>query len=222
MHFTPWPFWLMIVSTATAVLPVLRSPMISSRWPRPTGVMASIDLMPVWSGSFTGWRSMTPGAWISRRRVSSVLMAPLPSMGWPRGLTTRPSRPSPTGTERMRPVALDRLAVLDVAHLAQDDGADRLLVEVQGQAERAALELEQLVDRGVGQAGDAGDAVADLDDPADLLALEAGLVALQVLAQDGGDVVGAEVEVGVVRSADDRSSDAFPSVDRDGGGRCRR
>ena len=34
-----------------AVLPVLRSPMISSRWPRPMGVMASIALMPVWSGS---------------------------------------------------------------------------------------------------------------------------------------------------------------------------
>ena len=30
-------FWLMIVSTQTAVLPVLRSPMISWRWPRPIG-----------------------------------------------------------------------------------------------------------------------------------------------------------------------------------------
>ena len=37
MHFTPWPFWLRIVSMATVVLPVLRSPMISSRWPRPIG-----------------------------------------------------------------------------------------------------------------------------------------------------------------------------------------
>ena len=30
-------FWLMIVSMAMAVLPVLRSPMMSSRWPRPIG-----------------------------------------------------------------------------------------------------------------------------------------------------------------------------------------
>jgi hypothetical protein len=44
----------MIVSTATAVLPVPRSPMMSSRWPRPIGIMASIALMPVCSGSFTG------------------------------------------------------------------------------------------------------------------------------------------------------------------------
>jgi hypothetical protein len=44
----------MIASIATAVLPVLRSPMISSRWPRPIGIIASIALMPVCSGSVTG------------------------------------------------------------------------------------------------------------------------------------------------------------------------
>ena len=52
----------MIVSMAMAVLPVLRSPMISSRWPRPMGIMESMALMPVCSGSLTGWRSATPGA----------------------------------------------------------------------------------------------------------------------------------------------------------------
>ena len=41
----------MIVSMQMAVLPVLRSPMISSRWPRPMGVIASMALMPVCSGS---------------------------------------------------------------------------------------------------------------------------------------------------------------------------
>ena len=44
-------FWLMIVSMAIVVLPVARSPMISWRWPRPIGVIASIALMPVASGS---------------------------------------------------------------------------------------------------------------------------------------------------------------------------
>jgi hypothetical protein len=37
-------FWLMIVSIASAVLPVWRSPMISSRWPRPTGTIESTAL----------------------------------------------------------------------------------------------------------------------------------------------------------------------------------
>ena len=91
---------------ATVVLPVLRSPMISSRWPRPIGVMASMALMPVCSGSLTGWRPTMPGAWTSIRRVWSVAIGPLPSIGSPRALTTRPSRASPTGTERIRPVAL--------------------------------------------------------------------------------------------------------------------
>ena len=81
-----------------------------------------------------------------------------------------------------------------VLAVAQDHGADRLLVEVQRQAEGAALELEQLVDRGVGQARHAGDAVADLEDAADLLGLDLGLEVGQVLLQGGGDVAGVDRE----------------------------
>src|SRR5204863_407723 len=71
MHFMSWSCWLRIVSTRIAVLPVERSPMISSRWPRPTFVSASIALIPVCSGSFTGWRSTTPGALNSSARVDA-------------------------------------------------------------------------------------------------------------------------------------------------------
>src|SRR5690606_12466279 len=100
------PFWLMIVSTATAVLPVWRSPMISSRWPRPIGTMESIAFRPVWTGSDTDWRSITPGATFSMTSVSFALIGPLPSMGWPSELTTRPLSSGPIGTSRIRPVAL--------------------------------------------------------------------------------------------------------------------
>src|SRR5437773_981337 len=111
MHFTCLSVphsscWLMIVSTTMAVFPVCRSPMMSSRWPRPIGVIASMDLIPVWSGSFTGWRETTDGACTSRGRVASEATGPLPSRGRPSGSTTRPSRPSPTGADRMRPVRL--------------------------------------------------------------------------------------------------------------------
>ena len=51
----------MKVSIATAVLPVWRSPMISSRWPRPTGTSASSALRPVCTGSCTDLRGMMPG-----------------------------------------------------------------------------------------------------------------------------------------------------------------
>ena len=67
-----------------AVLPVCRSPMISSRWPRPMGIMASIALIPVCRGSCTFFRSTTPGALASIGRNRSVLIGPLPSRGWPK------------------------------------------------------------------------------------------------------------------------------------------
>ena len=101
-----YSFWLRMVSMQTAVLPVLRSPMMSWRWPRPIGVMASIAFMPVCSGSSTGWRSRTPAAWSSKARSSLDSMGPKPSIGWPRGLITRPRKFSPTGIERTSPVRL--------------------------------------------------------------------------------------------------------------------
>jgi hypothetical protein len=81
--------------------------MISSRWPRPIGVIASITLMPVCIGSDTGWRSTTDAAWTSRGREPSSLdssRGPLPSIGRPSGSITRPTMASPTGTDRTRSV----------------------------------------------------------------------------------------------------------------------
>ena len=80
--------------------------MISSRWPRPIGIMLSMALSPVAIGSRTGWRSMTPGASRSRGMNSEVDTGPLSSMGSPSELTTRPIIASPTGTLMMRPVRL--------------------------------------------------------------------------------------------------------------------
>ena len=99
-----WSFWFRIVSTRIAVLPVERSPITSSRCPRPIGIIESIALMPVWSGSVTGSRLTTPGALNSSSRVSDALMGPPPSSGSPSGLTMRPTSSSPTGTLMTRPV----------------------------------------------------------------------------------------------------------------------
>ncbi len=104
MQMRSLPFWLMIVSIATAVLPVWRSPMISSRWPRPIGTMESIALRPVCTGCETLFLQITPGATFSITSDILALIGPLPSIGWPRELTTRPINSGPTGTSRMRPV----------------------------------------------------------------------------------------------------------------------
>src|SRR5579885_3027342 len=66
--------------------------------------MESIALIPVWSGSFTGWRWTTPGALNSSGRRSSVSIGPCPSSGLPSGSTTRPSSAGPTGTDATLPV----------------------------------------------------------------------------------------------------------------------
>src|SRR5882757_3202634 len=94
----------MKVSIATAVLPVWRSPMISSRWPRPTGVSASIAFRPVCIGSCTDLRGMMPGALTSTRLRSTLTSGPLPSIGVPSPSTTRPSKPRPIGTSTIEPV----------------------------------------------------------------------------------------------------------------------
>ena len=68
----------MIVSMQMAVLPVLRSPMMSSRWPRPMGVIESMALIPVCIASPTGTDRIEPVAvtsppsssWVSSPRTT--------------------------------------------------------------------------------------------------------------------------------------------------------
>src|SRR5207302_10534061 len=72
--------------------------------PLPIGIMESIALMPVCSGVSTGWRVTTPGATFSTGAYSVVLIGPLPSIGSPNALTTRPTSASPTGTWMILPV----------------------------------------------------------------------------------------------------------------------
>src|SRR3954447_8305529 len=116
MQTTSESLLLMIVSIAIAVLPVWRSPMISSRWPRPIGIIESTALRPVCIGSSTGWRWTTPGALNSAGRVSEVSMSPLSSSGRPSGSTRRPSSCSPTGISSSRPVRFTVLPSETLSH----------------------------------------------------------------------------------------------------------
>ena len=95
-----------MASNATAVLPVWRSPIINSRWPRPTGTIESMAFKPVCIGWSTDWRAITPGAIFSIGAVFDALIGPLPSIGWPNAFTTRPTSSRPIGTSKIRPVHL--------------------------------------------------------------------------------------------------------------------
>ena len=152
----------MIASMAMAVLPVWRSPMISSRWPRPTAVIASMALMPVYSGSFTGWRSTTDGAWTSSVRRSVGADVALAVERPAERVDDAAEEPVADGDRQDLAGPLDLLALLDLRGLAQDHAADLAHVQVEGDAQDAARELQQLVRHGRGKALHRGDAVADL------------------------------------------------------------
>ena len=123
-----------MVSTATVVLPVLRSPMISSRWPRPIGVMASMALMPVCSGSDTGWRVDDAGGLDLEPAGLGGGDGALAVEGLAEGVH-HPAEQRVADRDRQdAPGGLDQLLLLEAGVLAQDDRADGLLVEVEGQA----------------------------------------------------------------------------------------
>ena len=138
------PFWLMIVSRAMAVLPVERSPMMSSRWPRPIGIMASIALMPVWTGWFDA---------LAEGHAGGDALDRAGPRGGDRALAVDrvAERVDDAADERVADGHLDDaagradlVAFLDVDVVAEDDGADGLLFEVQGDAHLAVGELQQL------------------------------------------------------------------------------
>ena len=185
----------MIVSMQMAVLPVLRSPIISSRCPRPMGVIASMALMPVCSGTLTGWRPATPGASDSTRRRSVVCDRPAAVQR----IAQRVDHAAEHGVAHRhgeQPAgAAHFVALVDREEIAENDHADGVFFEVEGQADdaaRAAGELDHLARHHAGEPVDAGDAVADLDHAADLADVDARLELLNFLLNDGSDLVGFE------------------------------
>ncbi len=80
--------------------------------------------------------------------------------------------------------ALDLVALFDERVLAHQHGADAVFLEVEHQSHDVVRELEHLRGDRVLQALDAGHAVAHLHDRADLLDLDASLVALDARLKD--------------------------------------
>ena len=122
-------------------------------------------------------------------RVASI--GPCPSSGLPSGSTTRPRSASPTGTLATSPGALHRLALRDLLPLAEERAADVVLLEVEREADDVVLELEHLERDAVLEPVDAGDAVAELEDGADLREVGLDVVLLDPLLEDRGDLFGA-------------------------------
>ena len=169
--------------------------MISSRWPRPIGISASIALRPVAIGSCTDLRGMMPGALTSTRRRSVVGDRPLAVDRVAERVDDAAEQALADRHVDDRAGALDGLAFADVAVGAEDHDADVVGLEVQRHAADAALELDHLAGLDVVEAVDAGDAVADRQHLADLGDLGLGAEILDLLLQDRGDFGGADVHL---------------------------
>ena len=176
-----------------ADLPVWRSPMISSRWPRPIGISASIAFRPVAIGSCTDLRGMMPGAFTSTRRRSVASIGPLPSIGLPSAVDDAAEQALADRHLDDGAGALDRVAFLDLAVGAEDHDADIVDLEVQRHAADAVLEGDHLAGLHVVEAVDAGDAVADGEHLPDFGDFRLLAEILDLLAQDGGNFRGPNI-----------------------------
>ena len=183
----------MIVSTISEVLPVWRSPMMSSRWPRPIGIMESMALMPVCSGSLTPWRSTTPGSLELDRAGLVGLDGALVVERAAERVDDAADHGLADGDLEHAAGALDEVALLDEGVLAEEHGADVVFFEVEGQTDDVVGQLEHLHGQAVAQAVDTSDPVADLEDGPDLFDLDLGLVVLDLGLEDRGDLFGSQL-----------------------------
>src|SRR5262249_14778447 len=89
--------------------------------------------------------------------------------------------------------ALDGLALLDLAVLAEEHDADIVILEVERHAAHAVLKLDHLAGLDVVEAVDAGDAVAHRQHLADLGHLRLAAEVLDLVLQDCRNLGGADV-----------------------------
>ena len=139
--------------------------------------------MPVCSGSRTGWRSITPGASRSTGQTVAQRSGGPSSSGRPRASITRPSSSSPTGTLATCPVALHFVAGRDVLRRVEKQHADFARTQVEGQGGQPVAALQQFAVANRRSTAQVGHAVADADDPADLVMADLPVNGGQALAQ---------------------------------------
>ena len=123
-----------------AVLPVLRSPMINSRWPRPMGVIESMALMPVCSG----YVDRLPAGHAGGVRLDEP---PFGRHHGPAAVERIAQRVEHAAEHRLAhghgeqaAGAADLVALLDREEIADDDDADGVFLQVKGQAEDVVRE----------------------------------------------------------------------------------
>ncbi len=186
-------FWFRMVSSAIAVLPVWRSPMISSRWPRPTGISASIGLE---AGRH---RLMHRLAWNDAGRLDVDALA-LDALDRALAVDRIAERVDHAAQQALADGsvddgagALDGLAFLDLAVGAEDHDADVVGFEIERHTARAVLELDHFTGLDVVEAIDTSDAVTNRQHLTDFRDLGFLAEILDLVLENCGNFRGADV-----------------------------
>jgi hypothetical protein len=124
-------------------------------------------VMPVAMGWVTDLRAMMPGEFLDRV-IGVGLDLALAVDGDAEGIDHAAEERLADGDLEQLAGGADLVALLDALELAEDDGANLGFLEVEGEADDAAGELEHLVERGAGKAFDLGHAVGDFAHGADV------------------------------------------------------
>jgi len=154
------------------------------------GVIESMTLMPVWTGVSTFCRVMTPGATTSTARNSFEIDLAL-------AVERATERVNDPADELRADAGLhdptrgaDHAAFLDARVIAEDDRAHGVLFEVEREPEDVLAEVEELGGHAAREPVDPGDAVADLNDRADVGGLGLTFEPFDLGLDDVGDLRG--------------------------------
>ena len=153
--------------------------MISSRWPRPIGIIPSIAFSPVCTGVVDRLAlDHAGGLELGRAGLGGVDLALVVERAAER--VDHPAEQLLADRDLEQAAgALDRVALDDLVPLAEQHDADVVLLEVQREAGHVVGQVEHLERHAVVEPVDAGDAVGDREHGADLG--EVGGVGLQSL-----------------------------------------
>ena len=189
MQIRSLPLLLMMVSSATAVLPVWRSPMISSRWPRPIGNHA-VDGLESGRHGLTHWLAINDAGSDALQRNELVGRdRPLVVDRLAQRVHHAADHAFAHRDAHDASGALDLVAFLDFGVLAEQHHADLVFFQVHGDAGNAVRETKQFAGHDFVEAVDARDTVAQGDYGADFVHRDLGFVVLDLLADQFCDFV---------------------------------
>jgi hypothetical protein len=157
--------WLIIVSTQMVVLPVERSPMISSRWPRPIGNHRVNRHDAGLHRLADGFAFDDAGRdFFHRIKRRGFLDRALAVERLAEHVDDAAQQTFADGHLQQFAGGADFVAFLDFGVIAENDRADFGLFQVEREAGDAVAEIQHLVEHRVGEAFDLGHAVADFAD----------------------------------------------------------